>query len=407
MRATSISWSSFLRYFLGTTLLVLVATGACNVFFDPLGVFGSPRLAGLNAIKPYLNHHQELARHVAACRLAPDTGIFGNSRSEVGLDPESPAIKDHGLSACSLAIPGIDAWTVYRQLLWLQAAGRLPRTIFLGVEFFDFLGGAAAKPLPTLATQPAPRIDPRFLGEDVFSLIGLRDSCSTLLAQRARYPAITTERGFNPLLEYIPEVAQSGHYALFRQRAQENVRNWLRKPRRIRAQDGTPCNDEIDLDAILRLTTAAGCNVHLLMYPYHAQNRMLVERLGLGGLLQDWKRLVVTMANGYAEHGAKVDIWDFSGIAPETLEPIPPKGDHHTRLVHYWEAGHFKKALGDMVLARILGQEGSFGIRLDSRNLDEWLERDRRQVQDLLATPSPLRDEVEDIVAHAPTDSRP
>ena len=43
-----------------------------------------------------------------------------------------------------------------RQILWLQAANCLPKTVFFGVEFFDFLGGDRPRPLPTLQTAPEP-----------------------------------------------------------------------------------------------------------------------------------------------------------------------------------------------------------------------------------------------------------
>jgi hypothetical protein len=94
-----------------------------------------------------------------------------------------------------------------------------------------------------------------------------------------------------------------------------------------------------------------------------------------------------------------VEVWDFSGVAPETLEAIPAKGDRQTRLTNYWEAGHFKKELGDLVIDRLLGKQSNFGIKLNSGNIDNWLVEDRNRVLAILATPSPLLSEVEDIMA--------
>ncbi len=224
------SWVTYLRWMLVTLLLVIVCVGAFNAFIDPLGVFGSPDIVGLNAKKPHLDHHRELARHKAAQRVCASTGIFGNSRANIGFDPKSPALSAHGLMAFNHAIPGTTATSTYRQFIWLKASDCLPKTIFLGVEFFDFLGGSVARPLPTLENTPTPTLDSRFFAESVISVSGLRDSLATLLLQRSTFPTMITDHGFNPLYNYLPEVEQSGHYILFRQRAQENIRNWARKP---------------------------------------------------------------------------------------------------------------------------------------------------------------------------------
>lgn len=383
----------------GTFVIVIAAVGLFNAIVDPLGVFDSPRIAQINAIKPYLDHHRELARYQGAYRLCANTGIFGNSRAEIGFDPKNPALMAHGLSAFNHAIPGTSANTSLRQIIWLKNANCLPKTIFLGVDFFDFLGGSDPRPLPTLETYPPPIRDARFLAESVFSITGLRDSFVTLLLQRSRYPATLTDRGFNPLFNYIPEVAQSGHYVLFRQRAEENIRNWSRKPLRLRPQQGVPSDDEATVNAILTEAAQGGSTTYIIIYPYHAEIRMMIERLGLGQLFADWKRIIVGIAEKSTAQSGQVQVWDFSGIAPETQEDIPARGDRTTHLRHYWEAGHFKKELGDAMIDRMLGKQSDFGIKLDSRNIESWLAEDRLRVQSLLNTSSPTLREVEDLFA--------
>lgn len=384
-----------------TTLVIVIATvGLFNAFVDPLGVFASPRVSQINFIKPYLDHHRELARYQKAYRLCPNTGIFGNSRAEIGFDPESPVLAEHEMAAFNHAIPGTGASTSLRQIIWLKNANCFPKTILLGVEFFDFLGGDEPHSLPTLATHPAPQRDARFFAESVFSITGLRDSLTTLLLQRSRHPATSTDRGFNPLFNYIPEVEQSGHYTLFRQRAEENVRNWTRKPLQLRPQKGGLSDDEATVDAILTQATQGGSTTYIIIYPYHAQIRMMIERLGMGQLFADWKRLVVGIAELNTDRGGKVEVWDFSGVAPETLEAIPAKSDRKTHLTHYWEAGHFKKELGNLVMERLLGKQNNFGVKLDSGNIDSWLAEDRHRVQTLLNSPSPIVREVDDLLTH-------
>ncbi len=391
-------WATYLRWMLVTLAATISVTGAFNMFMDPMGVFPLPRIEGVNAVKPFLDHHRELTRYRGALRVCPNAGIFGNSRAGIGLDPDSPVFAAHGLSAYNHAIPGIGGRTTYQQILWLQARDCLPGTVLLGVDFFDFFGGTVAKPLPTLATNPAPRRDAQLLAESVFSTSGLVDSLSMLWIQRATYPAILTDRGFNPLLNYIPEIETSGHYALFRQRAEENVRSWIRKPKQLRPSTGGASDDAVMLDASISQLVSAGSTVHIIIYPYHAEFRMLTEQLGMGDLFSQWKRQVLASAERLSGKGGRVSVWDFSGISEQTQEPIPARSDRRTHLRNYWEAGHFKKELGDQILARILGVNSAFGVRLDAGMIDRWLAQDRQHVQMLLESPSALRDEVLDVI---------
>lgn len=393
---TASAWPLYLRRMLATTLTLVAAVGVVNVVVDPLGVFGAPRIPGINAKKPYLDHHRELARWSAARRQCAPVGIFGNSRAEIGFDPGAPALRRRGLEAFNHAIPGSGVGLAYRQLEWLKASGCAPRTVILGVEFFDFLGAGGGGGVPP--PSPPPRVDLPFLAETVFSLTGLRDSVNTLLLQRAAHPATITERGFNPLDNYIPEVQGSGHYILCRQRAEENLKNWLRKPARITPPDGGVSPDQAGLEAFLTAAAASVDVVHVVIYPYHAEIRLMMERLGLSPLFAEWKRSLVALAEGNAARSVEVRVWDFSGIHDDTLEAIPLRGDRSTHLRYYWEAGHFKSALGDRMLARILGEPSDFGVVLDAASLGPWLEEDRARVLAQLASPSPLLTEVDDVL---------
>lgn len=385
----------YLRWMLTTVVASVLLAGGFNLAVDPLGVVGTPRLDGFNAVKPYLDHHRELVRWRSALRHCPSAAVFGNSRAEIGFDPEHPLFARQGLNAVNQAIPGTDATMALRQLRWLQAAGCMPRTLVLGVEFFDFLGGQAPRPLPAPADDPPPRLDAQWAADAVFSITGIADSFTTLAVQHMGEPATLTDRGFNPLRNYAGEVRRNGHYPLFRQRALENARNWTRKPPRLSAPGGGPSSDALAVDAVLAQSAAAGSRVHLVIYPYHAQIRLMIERLGLGDLFAAWKRDLMAAA---ARHGDQVQVWDFSGLAAQTLEPIPARQDRSTQMQYYWEAGHFKKALGDLVIERVLGARQDFGQRLTAGTIDAWLLQDRAAVQDLLTRPSALRDEVDDVV---------
>jgi hypothetical protein len=384
MHATA--WRRYLVWMFGSALLAVALCAAVNVLIDPLGILGTPRLRGVNAVKPYLDHHRELSRWQAARRACAKAGIFGNSRAEIGFDPEHPAFARAGLDAFNHAIPGKGVDMARRQLDWLTAIGCAPHLTVLGVEFFDFLGGD--EPAPETVDMAAPRIDGTVLAETVFSISALRDSIATVLAQHTARPATITPRGFNPLLNYGDEVAQSGHHTLFRQRAQENLRVWMRKPARVLTTSGGASAHQLALEAFLRQAVATSGEVHVVIYPYHAQIRLMLARAGLSSLFSDWKASLVDTANRLSTDKVRIHVWDFSGLSAETQEAIPQPGDRATAMLGFWEAGHFKKALGDRMLDQMLGRAPGFGIRLQPATAPAWLQLDRHRVRELLEGPT-------------------
>ena len=78
--------------------------------------------------------------------------------------------------------------------------------------------------------------------------------------------------------------------------------------------------------------------------------------------------------------GANIELWDFSGFAPYADENVPPLGDTTTEMQWYWESGHFKSSLGEVLLARIFKiepQHPEWGLMLKAGSLDEHLQRQR------------------------------
>jgi hypothetical protein len=94
-----------------------------------------------------------------------------------------------------------------------------------------------------------------------------------------------------------------------------------------------------------------------------------LDDAGLWSLFEQWKRDITDFADAARSQGGRVTVWDFGCAHRLTAEPIPDEGDRKTEMRWYWEAGHFKKQLGDLVLDRILGEAlpaeaSDFGIDL-------------------------------------------
>ena len=131
------------RNFLATLVCLgaaLLATAAINLVIDPYGTFRLFDVPRLNRIKPYPDHDLAIVKDHALRHVAPQALILGNSRAEVGFDPEYPAWRRAGYgSVYNAAVAGAGPATAGKLLRRALQADRPPRFVLLGVDFFDFL----------------------------------------------------------------------------------------------------------------------------------------------------------------------------------------------------------------------------------------------------------------------------
>jgi len=333
--------------------LIGTTTSLCLVLLaDPYRIYGSPTIEGFNARKPYPNQFQSQIKVTAALRRGADKLILGNSRAEIGLNP---AVL--GPNAYNLAVPGTSIQNSVAQLQDLVAAGAKPSLLVVGVEFSDFLvesNGAKRTPKWTTGHEGI-----KWKAESTFSLSALSDAVETVVLQHQAYPKVLTDSGLNPLLNYVPIARAAGYHALFAQRAQESLIYYRDLPRSLTYASGAVSEARDALRMLLDIASRADSKVILVIYPCHAQFMLMLEKLGLWSLFEEWKRMLVLDVEAFktmADSGVDVRIWDFSGFAGPRCETIPPMGDTETATRWYWEAGHFKQELGMQLLERLLGE---------------------------------------------------
>lgn len=366
------------KSYLAVLALVLaggaVLVGAFVFVVDPYGLYGVVRRDNFNAVKPGLSRYQNQIKQEHALRRQPRFIILGNSRAEIGFDPRAGALSALG-PGYNLAIPGTGLATSASQFAQLREAGVRPRTVIVGVEFIDFLNPAVAPsalPAPAAATPAHGRAFWRF--DALFSLASVRDAAQTLRIQHDDEAATLSADGFNPMLEYGAHARRDGYHKMFTQRAQESAANLRRKSTR-----GLATEDFQLLRTFLLAMAATEADIKLVIYPYHAQMLAMFEAAGLWPLFEVWKvRLVHEIGAVRARYpDAHISLTDFSGYGAYNCEPIPAANERGTATHWYWEAGHFKKALGDIVLQRVMSPQdiapadGQFGMPLDDASLEE------------------------------------
>jgi hypothetical protein len=107
------------------------------------------------------------------------------------------------------------------------------------------------------------------------------------------------------------------------------------------------------LDAVAR--DNPGVDIHLVIYAYHAQILALFEQSGLWPRFEAWKDILIEEVAAARQRypQAHIALHDFSGYGYFNCERIPDAGER-SNTKWYWEAGHLKSSLGELIMQRML-----------------------------------------------------
>ncbi|WP_028104699.1 hypothetical protein [Pseudoduganella violaceinigra] len=350
-------------------ILLVVAT---VLVADPYGLYGMLRRPGLNADKPSPKRFRNEIKLAGARRVAATQFLLGNSRVEVGFDPDSPQL---GGGAYNLGLAGTGTMVAAGQLQYLRQSGVRPARVIAGIDFHDALLRPGQRSVREQPIMPAAGWAWRF--ESLFSLGALRDAAATFAMQGDREAESMTGRGLNPLRQYETFARHDGYYKIFRQRAEESAAALVAKAAGKLDREGVQDELRALLDAAANGNP--GVDLHLMVYAYHAQMLALYEASGLWPRFEEWKTLLLQEVEAARARypQARIVVHDFSGFGDYNCEAIPGPGEQGaTRW--YWEAGHQKPALGEEMMRRMLGgaPADGFGMALTLQNL----EQDRRRI---------------------------
>jgi hypothetical protein len=369
----------YLWTWLGSTAAFMALVAVINLVVDPYGLFRIVDVPGLNRIKSQAGERAKLFKRAGLARMQPASLILGNSRAEIGFDPASPAWPERARPVFNLALPGAGIEAVAAEF---DAAlrGVAPGLVVVGLDFLDFRVDPTAD---ETYTAPAEDSEPlrslRDYAGALLTLGTLADSLTTLKAQHDPYASRLTDAGFNPKHDYVGIARREGYYAMFRQRDQENARAYVRGPKSVFQTGSRAAPGFAAVEDIIARARARGIALRFVLYPYHSHTLVLFELTGLWPAYEAWKRELVRQVDA-ARSTMDVELWDFTGFSPYTGERVPRPGDTRTELRWYWEAGHFKQALGDLLLSDIFSGKDpgpQLGRRLTGSNLDESLRQQR------------------------------
>lgn len=342
--------------------LVLAAVALC-VVADPYYVFGSPALPGVNVIKPRVYQRAEMAKAHQLGRVRPRTLLIGNSRTEIGLDPASPLWPEAMRPVFNAAVAGGgpgDALLMLERAVGRGGAGRAGSvaTVVLGIDFPDFLSVSDGPP-------PAPRGDDwRDLWWATLTIDAVTDSLSTLAGQDAAGGVTMRPDGFNPMRDYAVQARRIGYFPMFSQKLASYRKSFAAKPV---VDFDRPESDRLmaPLRRLIRTAAGGGRAVVVVLHPYHVTFTDLLAEMGFGESFESWRRAVVRVVEAERQGGARaIRLLDFTGDQTFRAEPAPVRGDRSRDMRWYWEPGHYKSALGEHIIAAILGGVQGFGVEI-------------------------------------------
>ena len=379
MAVLSVTTSTrYLATFCAVLAISALLATALAIFADPYLRFGTPPVAGLNSEKPAAYEHGTMAKTYALERVRPHTLVLGNSRAEIGFDPESVAWPARLRPVFNAAAAG-QGLPYSLAMLQHAIATHGSLTIVLALDFRDFLGDPGEFHDDRLLVRTDGTPNPLYARQRLIDALAatltidaLSDSLRTVLHPDPIEGVTVTNLGFNPLRNYHAHVRSSGHHALFEQNLRQAKTLFDRTG--VRAEDfGDQDPSIILLDRVLAAASVKGAPVKMFVHPVHARYLEMISEAGLWPSLESWKRALARLAARYRSSGSEVELLDFSGYDSFSTEPVPPPGDTTAHMRWWWEAAHYKPELGERIIRRLFGQDRRWGVALEPRTIDEHL----------------------------------
>ncbi|MBK1825806.1 hypothetical protein [Haloferula rosea] len=123
------------------------------------------------------------------------------------------------------------------------------------------------------------------------------------------------------------------------------------------------------LDDVIERCRTEDCRLVILLTPNHGLFQLSYEELGDPDPIFEADRRALAER---ATHG--VEVWDFLDAHPINSEPLPPAEPSSAHLRYWIDLFHATPEVGNLMLDRIAGEPGDFGVRLTTDTIDARLE---------------------------------
>jgi hypothetical protein len=379
---------------LGATLCLL---GLFNWLINPVWLFSSPAIEGINYFKTASYLEAFITKPHAVSRLNPSGIILGTSRAATSLNTDHPGWRDY--SAYNFALPGTTAFIQWRNFQHASAQGNL-RFALVSLDFLMFNSCRDLRTKPHFRTYVE-----RLEGGDTinwrFPQRGFTDYIAGLTSLdmlQLSWAAIRSQERFaagNPAMHLRADGFRQNYVKqgkrqklLFRQIEKQYMgAGWFPPPLNcFRLSLNGDKRQLRHLSDLLRQAYAQRTSTILYFSPFHARLATAMYAVGLWPQWEQLKREVLQInldlaaAGGYEPY----PLWDFSGYNSVNTEPVPAPADSRTRMKYFFDSTHATPLTGKFVQDKVFalpspGEQApeDFGVRLSAGNIEQLLLADR------------------------------
>jgi hypothetical protein len=353
-----VSYWLFATVVLLVTAVPLVTVAVFNVLVDSSGAFLSLHLKSFEPLR-YLNHDRvhkaELAR-----RGGWDCIILGSSRAKAGFPATYPLLATN--PTCNL---GLDAPKFPEVAMAFDYARRHShlKHVILCLDLYTFERG-----VPWIQDFPESRFNPNvnmveYYGNRLFGWPATKESWKILRQKCSHFvPSPLSRYGF---FDHNLPAGMS----------QRQLFDTVLRITGVGGVDHKVDWSYLDLFRhIVRVCRDDHIDLQVAIMPVHA---LELECAYAGGRWPDFEKWKAALVNVLAEEGVEgqTRLWDFTGYAGPSSEPVPPLGDVTTRMNYFYENSHCTPVLGALMLDAMYGAPGAnqCGVPLSRSNLTAHL----------------------------------
>jgi hypothetical protein len=359
--------------FLFAALMVFLGAALINLIADPYGIWGTPRITGLNTAKSF-GFHSRIAKYAewSHWKKSPSTILLGTSRTADGLRTEHAALQNSSVYNMALSGQPIhESFVLFKHAL---KTGTLKRVV-IGLDFFAFNSYWAADVVDENRLIAGSNFDL------LFNTSTLTDSFSTLRQSFPGLNIINTSHAHDTA-ENTKTAPNSIHMRLRFKEVEKIFVSYHRPyPHHLYAYDNAKTGTHTleDFRTLLSLAYANNIELHLFISPSHAWHWEGLANVGLWKNWESWKQELVKINKDEADKAGKPDypLWDFSGYNSITTEEVPDQSALNG-MKWYSDSSHYNHPCGDLILDRIFAQTNNaipddFGLLIDQHNIGRHL----------------------------------
>jgi hypothetical protein len=403
------------RFAVAVVLCALITAAICaslNALVDPYLLFDRPRIVGFNAVKPAVETREPMMKAYQVTRLRPKTLILGSSRTDIGLDPDSPAWPEWMRPIYNLSLAGSDVASQLRLLRGLLETSRTDpgvSTVIVGLDFESFLRAPRRPPNEAVKNPPEQSSDEesdrlaalrgseqtpvsgRILRDyalGTLTLDALLDSASTIAANH-RIPGIDLQPNGRLTEGHLRRWTKAdGAGALFEQKNRMLIDGYCGSKQVLLDDADGSIDDFKYLLGLIELSHRHHFDIIFIVQPAHAQRLELLDALGYWPDYERWKRELASLVNVSRASSVGLTVWDFGGYDQATREAVPRNGDRGQHMNWFWDPVHYTVTLGNEMIGAMYGRTSSFPptVRLSPDTIEARLAQIREDRAEYRAT---------------------